>query len=58
MYNLNPYMCNYVVFNCTMHMYGLYTSVYIYIYIFKVIVERKSFFFFLRMRENLIKLYN
>ena len=28
MYNLNPYMCNYVVFNCTMHMYGLYTSAY------------------------------
>ena len=28
MYNLNPYMCNCVVFNCTVHMHGLYTSFY------------------------------
>ena len=29
MYNLNPYMCNCVVFNCTVHIHELYTSLYI-----------------------------
>ena len=28
MYNLNPYMCNNVIFNYTMHMHRLYTNSY------------------------------
>ena len=28
-YNLNLYMCNCVVFNCIVHMYRLYTSIFI-----------------------------
>ena len=28
MYNLNPYMCNNVIFNYTMYMHRLYTNSY------------------------------